>query len=83
MTKNEKREEIMDRYHGVMARSKMVDGREVYSQEDSLINFASLEYEPRGEVKNFTPRLHNGEWSWWHDGEIIKAPTMHLTWLLD
>ena len=68
---------------GVMARSKTVDGRKVYSQEDSLINFASLEYELRGDAKTFTPRLHNGEWSWWNSGEIIKAPTMRLTWLLD
>ena len=68
---------------GVMARSRVVDGRKVYSQEDSLINFESLEYELRGDVKTFTPKLFNGEWKWWNGGEIIKAPTMRLTWLLD
>jgi len=68
---------------GVTARSTTVEGRKVYSQEDSLVNFASLEYELRGDVKTFTPKLFNGEWKFWNGGEIIKAPTMRLTWLND
>ena len=68
---------------GITARSKTVDGHKIYSQEDSLINFASLEYELRGEVQTFSPRLHEGKWTWWNGGEVIEAPNMRLTWLLD
>ncbi|SPF51157.1 hypothetical protein SBF1_50041 [Candidatus Desulfosporosinus infrequens] len=68
---------------GITARSKTVDGHKVYSQEDRLVNFADLEYGLSGDIKTFTPRLFWGEWGFWHDGEIIKAPDMKLTWLLD
>jgi len=68
---------------GLTTRSKMVDGHKIYSQEDQLINFASLEYELRGDPKTFSPSLHDGKWTWWKGGEVIEAPNMRLTWLLD
>ena len=69
---------------GVRARSKVIDGHKVYSQEDMSVNLASLEYELRGnEQITFTPRLYNSEWHFWHESQTLKAPTMKMTWLLD
>lgn len=68
---------------GIMARSKMVEGQRVYSQEEKLVNFASLKYEPYGEIQMFTPKLFWGKWGFWNGSETLDAPSMKLTWLLD
>ncbi|MDP4158216.1 MAG: hypothetical protein Q8911_00430 [Bacillota bacterium] len=69
---------------GITPRSKMVEGRKIYSQEDSLVNLASLEYDIRNcEESTFSPSLYNGEWRFWHGGQTLEAPSMKLTWLLD
>lgn len=68
---------------GITARSKTVDSHKIYDQEHSLVNFAELEYELRGEAETFTPRLHDRKWTWWRESSVIEQPTMKMTWLND
>jgi len=68
---------------GLTTRYKMVEGQKIYSQEEKLVNLASLEYELRGECQTYTPSLYDGEWKFNHGEEYVEAPTMRLTWLND
>jgi len=68
---------------GLTTCSKMVEGQKIYSQEEKLVNLASLEYEVRGEPETYTPSLYDGEWKFNRGEGYIEAPTMRLTWLND
>ncbi|MGE4282290.1 MAG: hypothetical protein AB7G87_01075 [Clostridia bacterium] len=62
---------------------KMVSGRKTYSQEESLLNLANLEYEIIDREQIYSPRLAGGEWKYWNGRQYISEPTLKLTWLLD
>lgn len=68
---------------GIKAQAEVINGKKIPSQELSVINWMNLEYTLYSEPRTFTPRLHNSEWGFWHEGGYIKAPGMKLEWLLD
>ena len=68
---------------GITQRSKTIEGQKIYSQEDQLVNLASLEYTLRGEQETYSASLHNSEWTFRKGEEYIEAPTMRMTWLND
>ena len=68
---------------GLTTCSQMVEGQKIYSQEEKLVNLASLEYELRGEPETYSASLSNSEWIFSRESDYIEAPTMCLTWLND
>jgi len=68
---------------GLTTCSKVVEGQKIYSQEEKLVNLASLEYELRGEPETYSASLSNSEWIFGRDNDYIEVPSMRLTWLND
>lgn len=71
---------------GVNPVTKIIPGtnRPVYDQEHSIVNLEKLRHKETGEMRQFIPRLFDGEWRWWNDRETLTPLVKNrLTWLLD
>lgn len=63
--------------------SQKVGDQVIRSQEVQTINWMNLEYEPYADPQTYTPRLHDGQWTFWHGEGYIKPAGMKLEQLLD